>query len=1274
VSEGAFLPPVVARLMGDISHYRTEMGAATRVAESTAGSIRATSTKVAAATAKLGKQVSLVGIGVAVASVKMAGDFEAQTMVLHTAAGESLKGLATVRKGILDIAKGTGTDWHNLTDGMYQVEKAGYRGADGLKVLRAAAQGAREENASLSSVTNAMTSVMASYHLKATDSVRVMNGMKTAAGEGKMTMEEFASSLSTVLPIASANKISFGQVAGALATLTQHGTSAREGTQELAATIRQLAAPNNVAIQEMQRLGLSSTDISTKLGKRGLTGTLDLLSSTVLTKMGRSGTVLLSSFNTTKQAAHDADIMLQGMPHSIQGVAKSYADGSITVADWRAKLKTLSPQQASLLSQYATLQNKTKGFSAELKKGGPSAQTYTEAIRKLTGGAIGMNTTLQLTGENTAGFKDRVDKVTASFNHASTNVEGWDATQKLFNVRLAKAKETVQVLAIEIGTRLIPVITSAVAWFGRHKDAALALAAVIGGVLALSVVAYVGKLVLGAGKVAVGFGKMGVSAVKAGANVARGFRSAAAASSEASGAAGTFGGKMRAALSATSSGARSAFDTLRLRGMYAWEGIQSGARRAATAAADFGRRMGAAAASTGRSAWASIVSGAKSAAVALRSASVAALNFSKSMLASAGTALRAAAAWTLQKIQLIATTIAEKTAALAQWALNLAMDANPIVLIVIALAALVAGLVYAYTHFTAFRNIVNAAFGAIATAVMFVVGFVKAHWLPIVILITGPIGLAVAMLIKYWSQISSAVSATVSTVVGFVRSHWQLLLGLLTGPIGLAVVLIMKYWGRISAGFSAAYHTVVGVGLALVGWATGLPGRIASAVSSLGGKLASWANAAFGRAKSAAVTAAGNLLSWASGLPTSIYHAVGDLSNLLYSAGQDLIRGLLGGIDSMASSVVGKAKSLGGSAVHGFKSALGISSPSKVFKELGGYVVAGLVSGLTGSTARVRAATEHIARSLYTNFGSSHKALQKAIGRDNSQLMRLARQRDSVATRLKAAQKNLAALGKAWAAEKASVASGIMQNASIITESPVEGRGVNASDVIAQMRTRVQQAQQFASELDQLRKKGLRSDLVQQLASAGADQAGGTALALAGGSSAQIKQMNQLQAGLSSAANATGAAVASSMYGAGIQSAQGLVRGLQSQERAIEAQMMRIAKSMQGAIKKALGIRSPSRVMAELGDYTAQGMAVGIERSTKHAAVAAQGLAMAVQQGAALTGGAYGTGAGGTVVHNHVHITVQGSVTSERNLVETVRVGLLKGGLRNSTVGLTPKR
>lgn len=45
----------------------------------------------------------------------------------------------------------------------------------------------------------------------------------------------------------------------------------------------------------------------------------------------------------------------------------------------------------------------------------------------------------------------------------------------------------------------------------------------------------------------------------------------------------------------------------------------------------------------------------------------------------------------------------------AQWAWNAAMNANPIGLVIAGIAALVAGVVYAYNHFEGFRNVINAA-------------------------------------------------------------------------------------------------------------------------------------------------------------------------------------------------------------------------------------------------------------------------------------------------------------------------------------------------------------------------------------------------------------------------------------------------------------------------------------------------------------------------------------------------------------------------------------
>ncbi|MFJ5155764.1 phage tail tape measure protein, partial [Streptomyces sp. NPDC088353] len=565
-----------------MSQLKKTFAEAKAQANGVGGSFKQSGATMAAGMATMGRSVSMVGAGVAVASVKMASDFQSETMVLHTAAGETLANLGKVRKGILDLSVGTGTGIHNLTEGMYQVEKAGYRGADGLKVLKAAAQGAKEENARLDTVTNAMTSVMASYHLSANDSVRVMNALKTAAGEGKMTMEEFSGSLSTVLPVASANKISLEEVTGALAMLTQHGTTAHHATQELSFTIRSLTSPNAVAVAEMQRFGLSATDVATKIGKRGLTGTLDLLSQTVLSKMGKDGTILMSTFNNSKQAAADANEMIKAMPKSIQGLARSYDSGKVSLGQWRKELKGLPPEQANLLQQYATLQNKSHGFNDALKRGGPAAKTYTEAIRKMTGGAVGLNTTLQLTGESTEGFRERVKKVGESFHNNSKDVEGWKETSEQLSVKLAQVKNYAQRLAIEIGTKLIPVVVKVIDFFGRHKTAATGLAAVIGGVLALSVVAFAAKTTMTLLKPIGTFAKLGAGAAKAGARVVQGFRSAQVAGSAFSGKAGTFGGALRKM----------------------WDGTISGAKTAARAATNAGKSLASAAARGGRATWA----------------------------------------------------------------------------------------------------------------------------------------------------------------------------------------------------------------------------------------------------------------------------------------------------------------------------------------------------------------------------------------------------------------------------------------------------------------------------------------------------------------------------------------------------------------------------------------------------------------------------------------------------------------------------------------------
>ena len=79
-----------------------------------------------------------------------------------------------------------------------------------------------------------------------------------------------------------------------------------------------------------------------------------------------------------------------------------------------------------------------------------------------------------------------------------------------------------------------------------------------------------------------------------------------------------------------------------------------------------------------------------------------------------------------------AQTVATKAAAAGQWLLNAAMNANPIMWVVLAIAGLVAILVVAYKKSETFRNIVNKAFEGIkavaGTVLNAIVGFFKSAW------------------------------------------------------------------------------------------------------------------------------------------------------------------------------------------------------------------------------------------------------------------------------------------------------------------------------------------------------------------------------------------------------------------------------------------------------------------------------------------------------------------------------------------------------------------
>ena len=181
--------------------------------------------------------------------------------------------------------------------------------------------------------------------------------------------------------------------------------------------------------------------------------------------------------------------------------------------------------------------------------------------------------------------------------------------------------------------------------------------------------------------------------------------------------------------------------------------------------------------------------------------------------------ISAAASATWATVTGIATAVTSGWAT-AMGVLNAVMALNPFVLVGIALAALVAGLIIAYQKSETFRSIVQAAFSGIKAVALAVVGWFTGTLLP------------------FFTQ---TIPAAFNSVVSWVSQNWPWILGALTGPIGLAVVYIVKHWDQVRAGFGAGWSWIKSNVLSPIrsfftqtvpGWAGTLRDRLVGAFDS----------------------------------------------------------------------------------------------------------------------------------------------------------------------------------------------------------------------------------------------------------------------------------------------------------------------------------------------------------------------------------------------------------------------------------------------------------
>ena len=330
--------------------------------------------------------------------------------------------------------------------------------------------------------------------------------------------------------------------------------------------------------------------------------------------------------------------------------------------------------------------------------------------------------------------------------------------------------------------------------------------------------------------------------------------------------------------------------------------------------------------------------------------------------------------------------------------------------------------------------------GVVAGVAMFVTGVYDA--------LTNGLNILNGLLIPTGSTMAgAAVGAIIGSLGGPIGTAAGALIGLLIGAltdVGIAVYqnwdkiksTVVKKWGDLKSWWAGTVIPAIesipakigNIVNSVVSWFSELPGKIGYALGYAVGTLIRWAKDLYdtvtrevpkiisnvisffmevpGKISSAIYGAYQSVSDWANGMiqkaseviPEVIDSFVGFFESIperLKALGKDIVDGLYNGVKDAMHLVADKAGELADGFVKGFKDALGIHSPSKVFYAIGEFIDKGLANGISAAKDLAVNAIQSVSDAVKTigsqladdNYGLGNGSISLSIDASGKSMM-----------------------------------------------------------------------------------------------------------------------------------------------------------------------------------------------------------------------------------------------------------------------------------------------
>lgn len=251
-------------ISGFLANLRTAQSEADRVSGNMATKVGNNITGIGKSMTSVGstltKSVTVPLLGIGTAGLKVASDFDSAMSGVQAISGATSKEFDALRAKAIELGGETAFSANEVAKAMTEMAKAGWNSQQILDGMGGVLDAAAASGENLGTVSTIVADAITGFGMEAKESTRVANLLTQAANSGTIGINDIGESFKYVAPLANAMGISMEDTVTAISAMSMAGIKGSQAGTALSGVLSRLNGDNEKVRNTMKELGIEITN------------------------------------------------------------------------------------------------------------------------------------------------------------------------------------------------------------------------------------------------------------------------------------------------------------------------------------------------------------------------------------------------------------------------------------------------------------------------------------------------------------------------------------------------------------------------------------------------------------------------------------------------------------------------------------------------------------------------------------------------------------------------------------------------------------------------------------------------------------------------------------------------------------------------------------------------------------------------------------------------------------------------------------------------------